>query len=197
MEVFPINVPIMEWILYAFSSVFDFQKISKLRYQVDDKQEKVFKLQIVTNLFLIFLSGTNSIRLGSIMLEIHTLEERLELLFFLTSPTKIHGPTQSIGKILGFFHIKRYEETKRYGNAKQSVMIVGTKIDLRHKAQVSRKEVEQYCESIGVNCMWISSKEDKNVNEMMYLITHQIFHSLFYIQAAPIPDKSPVQCNIA
>jgi hypothetical protein len=53
-------------------------------------------------------------------------------------------------------------------------MIVGTKADLKDKAQVTKREVIEFCEPLGLDCIWISSKEDKNVNEMVYLMTEKI-----------------------
>ncbi len=43
---------------------------------------------------------------------------------------------------------------------------------------VSKKEVLEFCKAEGVDCMWISSKEDKSVNEMFYLLAEKIMQRI-------------------
>ncbi len=57
---------------------------------------------------------------------------------------------------------------------KANVFIVGTKAELKDKAQVSKKEVLEFCRARKLECMWISSKEDRNVKEMFYLLMEEI-----------------------
>ncbi len=71
-------------------------------------------------------------------------------------------------------------------------MIVGTKADLKDKAQVAKREVIEFCEPLGLDYIFISSKEDKNVNEMVYLMTEKIRQkAVDNLLPTPLPPKQP------
>jgi hypothetical protein len=71
-------------------------------------------------------------------------------------------------------------------------MVVGTKADLQDKAQVTKREVIEFCEPLGLDYIWISSKENKNVNEMVYLLMEKIRQKAANNQLqTPVPRATP------
>ncbi len=83
----------------------------------------------------------------------------------------------------------RVTEVEKYANQNASKIIVGAKADLKDKAQVTKKEVLEFCKDQNLDCMWISSKEDKNVNELFYLFMEKIRQRM---ECSPKPVQTPI-----
>ncbi len=84
-------------------------------------------------------------------------------------------------------------------DCKANVFIVGTKADLKDKAQVTKREVLEFCRERNLQCMWISSKEDRNVKEMFYLMAEEIRKTRADGEAPkpkPTPPPTPTKCKI-
>ncbi len=83
----------------------------------------------------------------------------------------------------------------RYAGESVNKLIVGTKGDLIEKAQVTKKEVLEFCHALELECMWISSKEDKNVNEIFYLMMEIVRQRLTKPKVLPVTKPKPRDCT--
>jgi hypothetical protein len=116
----------------------------------------------------------------------------MESLSCLISLTEVHGLMSKIGSVVSDLLTIRMEEITRYAHESVTKMIVGTKADLKDKAKVTKREVIEFCEPLGLDYIFISSKEDKNVNEMVYLLAEKIRQkAVNNLLPTPLPRQQP------
>jgi hypothetical protein len=72
-------------------------------------------------------------------------------------------------------------------------LIVGTKTDLKDKIVVEISEVKEFCESLDLDCIFVSSKIKENVDAAFWWLAYKIWNSVRSPPASKI--KPPPKRN--
>ncbi len=91
--------------------------------------------------------------------------------------------------------VQRLKAAQKNGptnGVKPPKILVGTKADLEKQYQVTTQEVHEVCAKYETECLWISNKTGKNVNELFFFTLWKILQeNPTLADSLPLNEEKP------